>query len=419
VIRTHIIPCLIPKSEADALNRASGRIYSGVVVEHWRILRKSNHWLSPGSAEKLSDYYTRTDTPLLHAHSKDAAQQGFAKGIKTTRALRQAGIDAGYPRRRKFYRTTIWKNTGIRLRDGALILARARGLTPISVTLPSQLIQLPESAFSETRLVWEQASQHYEWHLVVEDGVIISDAPGTDTIAVDMGEIHPAVCTDGKQSLVISCKALRSLRQYTQKRGSVLRALQDTKTKGSRAWRRLKKRDTRFRAQQKRRIRDLEHKISREVVRFAEECKAGTIAIGDVRDIADKTDKGKHHNQRMSTWAHGRIRAYVTYKGEYAGMKVVLVDEHHTTQSCPTCGQRNKPKGRTYVCLACGFRGHRDAVGSANILSRQLYGELGMIPATEPMYRYPYVNRGKRSRLDTAQIACIEQKCSVQEATAI
>lgn len=152
---------------------------------------------------------------------------------------------------------------------------------------------------------------------------------------------------------------------------------------------------------------------------FAGECHASTIAIGDVRDIADKTDRGKHHNQRMSTWAHGRIRAYITYKAEYDGMKVVVVDEHYTTQSCPTCGQRTKPKGRVYTCLACGFRGQRDAVGAANILSRQLHGQLGKIPAAEPMYRYPYVNRGKRSRLDTAEMACIGQTCPVREATGL
>ena len=113
-----------------------------------------------------------------------------------------------------------------------------------------------------------------------------------------MGEIHPAVCTctDGITTLVVSCRKLRSLRQYTQKRGAKLRSLQDTKTKGSRAHKRLKRRETRFRAMQKRRIRDLEHKISRAVVDYAIERGAGTIAIGDVRDIPDKVDCGKKHN---------------------------------------------------------------------------------------------------------------------------
>jgi hypothetical protein len=41
-----------------------------------------------------------------------------------------------YPHKRKRFRTTIWKNTGIRVRDGVLLLARARGLEPVRVDLP-------------------------------------------------------------------------------------------------------------------------------------------------------------------------------------------------------------------------------------------------------------------------------------------
>lgn len=417
MIRTHIIQCNLPKADADALNRASGRVYTGVMVEHWRVYRKHDLWLSRGVDEKLSDYCTRDDPALLHAHSKDAAQQAFAKACKSTHALRRAGMDAHFPHRRKYYRTSIWKNTGIRMstRQGMLLLARARGLAPISVTLPTQLAVLPNSAFVEVRLVYDHVARRYAWHLVVEDGAIMPEAPGNATVAIDMGEIHPAVCTDGLSTVVVSCKALRALRQDTQKRGSRLQSLMDTKTKGSRNWKRLKKRDVRFRAQQKRRIRDLEHKIAREVVRFAVESKAGTIAIGDVRDIADKTDKGHVQNQRMSTWSHGRVRGYITYKAQYVGMKVVLVDEHHTTKSCPTCGHLNNPKGRNYICRLCGFRGHRDAVGAANILSRQVHSKLTGVLATEPKYRHPCVNRGKRSRLDTAQVAWGAQ--SFQEAT--
>src|SRR5271157_3116788 len=83
MIRTRVFPCSLPKDTADTLNRESGRIYTGVLVEHYRILRHSNHWLSPGSGEKLSDYLSGT---ILHAHSRDAAQQGFYKACKTARS---------------------------------------------------------------------------------------------------------------------------------------------------------------------------------------------------------------------------------------------------------------------------------------------------------------------------------------------
>jgi hypothetical protein len=154
MIRTHIIPCSLPRTEADALNRESARIYTSVLVTHYRIYRRSHqrHWLSPTAAERLNDYHTRHQQPLLHAHSKDAAQQGFYKACKTAKTNREQG--AKYPHKRKIWRTTVWKQTGIRRQDNALLLARARGLAPIRVALPPTL-QAAHS-FREVRLVTQR-----------------------------------------------------------------------------------------------------------------------------------------------------------------------------------------------------------------------------------------------------------------------
>lgn len=91
------------------------------------------------------------------------------------------------------------------------------------------------------------------------------DSPGDNFVAVDLGEINPAAATDGEEGMVVSCRALRSLNQYTNKRLAELSHKQAAKVKGSRGWRRLQRRKNRFLAQQRRRKRDIEHKISREV----------------------------------------------------------------------------------------------------------------------------------------------------------
>lgn len=44
MIRTHILPCALPRAEADALNRESGRIYSDVLVTQYRIYRRKGLW---------------------------------------------------------------------------------------------------------------------------------------------------------------------------------------------------------------------------------------------------------------------------------------------------------------------------------------------------------------------------------------
>jgi putative transposase len=140
------------------------------------------------------------------------------------------------------------------------------------------------------------------------------------------------------------------------------------------------------------------------VVDYAVERQAGTLAVGDVRDVADKTDKGASFNQKLRSWRHGKLRAYLTYKAEAEGISVVLVDEHYASQTCPQCGFRHKPRGRVYICGQCGFSGHRDVVGAANILSRRLHGDVGKVLPPEPRYRHPILS-GKRSCLGTGQPA--------------
>src|SRR5262245_12091287 len=82
VIRTHTIPCRLPRARADRLNQASGRVYSAVLVAHWRVVRKKHIWLSETAGTRWSDRRTRAP---LHAHSIDAAQQGFYQACATTR----------------------------------------------------------------------------------------------------------------------------------------------------------------------------------------------------------------------------------------------------------------------------------------------------------------------------------------------
>jgi putative transposase len=378
MIRTHVIPCSLPKPTADALNRASGSIYTCTLVTHYRVYRKrgkkTRHWLSQFAAARLNDYLTRDDPPLLHAHSKDAAQQAFYKACKVAKANRHLG--ANYPHKRKYWRTTIWKSTAIRRMGDALVLARARGVSPITLRLPDHLRNVLRVL--EVRLVYDRISDHYTWHLVVENGRQPKETPGTNVVSVDLGEIHPAVVGDEQEATIITCRERRHEQQGHAKRLASLSKALSRKKIGSRRYWRLKKARTRLRVKHKHIMRDLEHKISRAVVEVATQRRAGTIVIGDVRDIADGVEQGKVRNQQSSQWNHGQIRKNVTYKAEAEGISVVLIDEHYTSQTCPQCGKRHKPHGRTYSCGRCGFSAHRDVVGQINILSRYTTGQVSL-----------------------------------------
>jgi putative transposase len=365
-----------------------------VLVFHWRTYRHTGHWLSQGGAEKWNDRLNADQPRLLHAHSVDAAQQGFSKACKTARECRKAGLDTRYPYKRKRFRTTIWKQSGIRWMGDHLLLSRARRLPPIRIMLPDHLRDVLD--IREVRLVYDRVKHRYFWHLVVENGKQPKAAPGTNVVSVDLGEVHPAVVGDDQESTIITCRARRHEVQGFQKRLAKFNTAMARKKKGSRQWHRLRKAKIRLRAKHQRVMRDMEHKISRAVVNVVVERQAGTIALGDVRDVADKGTLGKKTNQKVSGWSHGKVREYLTYKAEAEGIQVELVNEAYTSQTCPHCGARHKPRGRVYRCPSCGFQAHRDVVGQVNILSRYRYGAPGKLPAPrEVKHRIP-VNRVMR-----------------------
>lgn len=412
MILTEVFRATQPKSILDECNMESGRIYTRTMVEHWRIYRNKGVWLSSGMDEKYNDFLYPTS---LHAHSRDAAQQAFAKAVKTTHALRKAGFpEAQFPHKAKYWKTTIWKNTGIRVREGVALLARARGLEPICVQLPLDLQHLifvqGTAALVEARLVYNRKTSYYEWHFVKDDGIEPILRSEGASVAVDMGEIHPAVITDGNTALVISAREVRSTGQGLAKSISILDGRKSTMKRGSLRYKRMSKAKAKARRVANSRQRDILHKVSRAVVDYAVEANAKEIVIGDVREIAEGINIGKHSNQKISLWPHGKLRQYIAYKALMLGMETLLEDEHYTTQTCPNCGSRKKPSGRIYSCAQCGFVGHRDVVGASNILSRRLFGELGRVQVASEMYRHPYKVWSCVAASDTAQVARLGEK---------
>ena len=234
MVRTHVIACKLPRARADALNLESGRVYTSVLVAHWRTVRKKNLWLSEGSAKRWSD--TRTNA-RMHAHTIDAVQEGFYKACETTRGLRKAGFtEAKFPHWTKKFRTTIWKNTGIKRHGDVLELScggrtkKEREERKISFPIPTALRDCRR--FLEVRLVYDKKARRYFWHIVVENGKQPKPSPGGNVVAVDLGEIHPAVVGDEAVATVITCRQRRAESQGHAKRLAKIQKAASRKQKG-------------------------------------------------------------------------------------------------------------------------------------------------------------------------------------------
>ena len=102
------------------------------------------------------------------------------------------------------------------------------------------------------------------------------------------------------------------------------------------------------------------------------EGEVSTIVIGDVKGIRADINYSSKSNQKLHQWLAGRIYDLIEYKAKSVGIKVKLQNEAYTSQTCPECGSRYKPKNRNYKCSECDFRYHRDGVGAINIWKKYL-----------------------------------------------
>lgn len=73
----------------------------------------------------------------------------------------------------------------------------------------------------------------------------------------------------------------------------------------------------------------------------------------------------------------GLFRQYLTYKAEYAGRKLGIVDPAYTSQTCSNCKNVDAKKlsQRHHSCFICGYQDSRDANASKNILALGLDGQ--------------------------------------------
>ena len=103
------------------------------------------------------------------------------------------------------------------------------------------------------------------------------------------------------------------------------------------------------------------------MVVWAVDHRVGTLRVGDPEGICNR-DVGRRQNLRLRNWGRTHLIGALKDKAAMAGIEVVEVDERGTSSTCLGCRRRvPRPRGRVFRCSFCGFSGHRDLVGAANI----------------------------------------------------
>jgi len=215
-------------------------------------------------------------------------------------------------------------------------------------------------------LVWNRG---FELHVCLEVPQTGS-ASGTVQATVDLGEIHlAAVTTSTGKALIVTGRGIRSLKRQRSKQLGRLTKKHSRCIKHSRRWKKLQRAKNKVCRRAERRVRDLRHKATRQVIDFCVKHQVGSLFIGNPHGVRSR-DKGRHHNGRMGQWEYGKDFDYLTHKSEQAVISCSTGCERGTSSRCPRCKHKHKPRGRIWVCHHCGFRVHRDLVGSINMHAR-------------------------------------------------
>ncbi len=201
--------------------------------------------------------------------------------------------------------------------------------------------------------------------------VTIPDSGFTDNgqaVGVDLGLNHPAV-TSNRQFL-----GKRQWKAVDRRYFRLKKALQ---AKGSKsAKRHLKKlsgKVQRFYPKGYRR-RDCDHVLSKRIV---QSCTSGTtVVIENLTEIRSRARMRSGEGQRrLHSWTFAQFRAFLAYKAQERGMRVVAIDPRHTSQTCSRCGyqyRHNRKSQSLFQCRKCFYTLNADLNASYNIRDKHL-----------------------------------------------
>jgi putative transposase len=189
---------------------------------------------------------------------------------------------------------------------------------------------------------------------------------GEQVMGVDLGVKVPAVAyVNGKGTRFFgNGRYQRSMRRRFYARRKELQ-----KAKKTRAVKKSKGKEARW-------MKNVNHQLSRQIVNHAQEQGVATIKIESLAGIRKGTTRtsrsanARKNNRMIASWSFFQLSQFILYKAERVGIRVEAVDPAYTSQECPACSARNKAQDRTYVCVDCGWMGHRDVVGAINISRR-------------------------------------------------
>lgn len=215
---------------------------------------------------------------------------------------------------------------------------------------------------SPTSAILCKKGKDYFIDIQVKEPTPTPDQP-SGTLGVDLGIKSIATLSDGTSFDGATLNA------YRLKRHKVRKALQSKAHKGSSSTRKNTRRTLKRLSGKERRYQKwINHQISKKIVETAK-TNGQAIALENLKGIRDRTNPRLRKSQRglHNSWAFYQLAEFVRYKAARAGVVVVSVDPHYTSQTCSCCRHFGQRQGKCFSCSNCGAILDADLNGAKNI----------------------------------------------------
>lgn len=114
------------------------------------------------------------------------------------------------------------------------------------------------------------------------------------------------------------------------------------------------------------------HKISKEIIKFALQENAGVIKLEMLEGYGNK----KSNKYILRSWSYFELQQYIKYKAEQLGIIVKFVDPYHTSQICSKCNHyepNQRDNDNLFTCKKCGLEINGDHNAAINIANSKKY----------------------------------------------
>jgi len=370
---------------------AANRIWNSCVWHSREAFKHEGRW--PTEAELKAKFKSFSSWKELHSQSAQAVVEEYFEAVSGYRKHRGNGHTEMNPPNFKpkgNLRTVTWKKQGFEVQGHTLVLKLSRKKESIRVPLPEgwDLLTLPDGRVLKGTPVEVKVKavvrrckvENLVLHVTLDLGVMPVDRAGAVS-AYDYNSALVARATSNGQLDLFVCRELLAQVQYRNKAVAEFQEKMSRCKEGSCRWRRCLSAKV-FRLKKlNRRIRQMEHALTKLFAELDGAEGVAFVVVGDLTDLrrsARTGMKGKKANQKINQMAYDRLQSEQRYKNLMRGIETDPWTEKHTSTTCCVCGTSNLEWRRhrgLWVCGKCRLVLQADLNGSGNLLKQYLFGD--------------------------------------------